>query len=91
LYARALDLFHGSPEGLTVSSLVMTSYAVEPAQFDQPALYESQDVRQDRIEEAMNTVNDKYGELVLAPAAVVASKNPMKDKIPFGTIRYFDR
>ena len=91
LYERALELFRASPPGQTLASLVITSYAVERAKGDQMALYETKDVRQDRIEDAMNAVNDKYGELVLAPAAVHASKNPMKDKIPFGTIRYFDR
>jgi len=37
----------------------------------------------------MNAVNDKYGELTVVPATVARSKNPMKDKIPFGTVRYF--
>jgi hypothetical protein len=46
--------------------------------------------RRDRLEEAINDINDRYGELKVAPAAVVASKNPMKDKVPFGTVRYFD-
>ncbi|MBW4061348.1 hypothetical protein HJC99_02130 [Candidatus Saccharibacteria bacterium] len=90
LYARALDLYRESPQDQTLASLVITSYALEPVRHDQPTLYESEDVRRDRIESAINLVNDKYGELVLAPASVKASRNPMKDKIPFGTVRYFD-
>ncbi len=90
LYWRALDLFGRSPEGLTLATLVITSYALEPAKTEQLALYDSEDVRLDRIEHAMNLVNDKYGELTLQPVAILKSKNPMKDKIPFGTIRYFN-
>jgi hypothetical protein len=90
LYQRALDLFARSPQNEVVASMVMTSYAVEPARTDQLALYESEDVRQNRLEEAMNVVNDRFGELTLAPATVMKSRNPMPDKVPFGSVRYFD-
>jgi DNA polymerase-4 len=89
LYHRAMELFGESPSGLELASMYITAYAVEPAKMDQLTLYESEDVRLDRIEQAINAVNDRYGELMLAPATVVRSKNPMPDKIPFGTVRYF--
>jgi hypothetical protein len=69
---------------------MITSYAVEPVRSDQLYLWQGEEARADRIEEAMNKVNDRYGELKLVPAAVMKSKNPMVDKIPFGTVRYFD-
>jgi DNA polymerase-4 len=90
LYHRAMELFGESPEGLELASLYITAYEVGPAQTEQLALYESEDVRMDRIEAAVNAVNDRYGELTVLPAAVAKSKNPMRDKIPFGTVRYFD-
>ena len=90
LYYRALDLFACSPHDEVVASLVITAYAVEPARTDQLALYESEDARQDRLEEAVNAENDRYGELVLMPVTVLKSKNPMPDKVPFGSVRYFD-
>ncbi len=91
LYLRAMDLFGESPPGRVLGSLAITAYAVEPARTDQLALYESEDVRLERLEDALNAVNDKYGELTAVPAKVIKSKNPMKDKIPFGSIRYFDK
>lgn len=93
LYERALELYgHSRREypDRVISSLVMTSYQVEKVRWNQPQLWEDEEVRAERIEAAMNTVNDRYGELKLVPAAVMASKNPMLDKIPFGTTRYFD-
>lgn len=89
LYHRAMALFARSEPGRVVKHLAMTAYAVEPHRVDQLALYETEDTRRERIEDAINAVNDRYGDLVLQPAAVLASKNPMKDKIPFGTVRYF--
>jgi len=89
LYERAMDLYSRSPRGRVVSSLAMTSYAVEPFACAQPTLFDEGTNRRERLEDAMNAVNDKYGELTLVPATVARSKNPMKDKIPFGTVRYF--
>ncbi len=90
IYARALELYQMSGGGEVVTSLVMTTYALELAQTNQMGLFYGEAERRDRLEVAINAVNDRYGELTVAAAAVAASKNPMKDKIPFGTIRYFD-
>jgi DNA polymerase-4 len=90
LYMRALQLYDESPQNTRVKHITMTAYAVEPCRHDQLTLYDDGHARQERIEDAINTVNNKYGERVLMPAAVLASKNEMKDKIPFGTIRYFE-
>jgi DNA polymerase-4 len=90
LYRRALDLFERSPASIEVSAMAMTAYAVEPYRGAQLQLYDDQGPRQERLEDAINHLNDRYGELAVVPAGVWASRNPMKDKIPFGTIRYFD-
>lgn len=93
LYGRAMELFgHSLREypGQVISSLMLTSYAVEKVRHEQLYLWEGEEARRDRIDAAMNEVNDRYGELKLVPAAVLRSKNPMKDRIPFGTVRYFD-
>ena len=93
IYGRALELYEHSRQehpDRVVSSLMITSYAVEPVKSDQLYLWQGEEARADRIEEAMNTINDRYGELKLVPASVMKSKNPMVDKIPFGTVRYFD-
>lgn len=90
LYRRALDLFAQSPPGLEVSAMAMTAYAVEPYRASQLQLYDGHGPKQERLEDAINKLNDRYGESAVVPAAAWASRNPMKDKIPFGTIRYFD-
>jgi hypothetical protein len=90
LYGRALELFSRAPQGEVVASLVMTAYALEPARSDQLYLWETEDARYDRIDAAVNAINDRYGEQRVMPASILASKNPMLDKIPFGTVRYFD-
>jgi hypothetical protein len=83
-------LYQHSTPGLVVASLVITAYQLGPVRSDQLYLWEGEDARQDRIEAAMNLLNDRYGEQRVVPASVLRSKNPMRDKIPFGTVRYFD-
>lgn len=38
----------------------------------------------------MHAVNDRYGELAIAPAALLGTKNRVSSKIAFGSTRYFD-
>jgi hypothetical protein len=91
LYERALDLFRRSPQGREVAALYMTAYAVEPVRWDQPELFVDGWERRERVDSVLNMVNDKYGELMLQPAAVAKSRNPMKDKVPFGSVRYLEQ
>jgi DNA polymerase-4 len=89
IYQRAMELFDQSPPGEVLASLMITAYALEPTRPEQLSLYDDDYTRAERLDEAVNVLNDRYGELMVAPASVFKSKNPMKDKIPFGSIRYF--
>lgn len=89
IFARTMELFNRSPAGLVVNGLSLTCYALEPFKSEQAPLFEDTYVKRERLEDSINKVNDRYGELTVAPGTVVKSQNPMKDKIPFGSIRYF--
>ncbi len=89
IYERAMDLYSRSYRDLVVSSLQMTAYHLSPTQTEQMFLWDSIDAKLNRVEVALNDLNDRYGEDTIIPAKVLASKNQMKDKIPFGSIRYF--
>ncbi|HSX14564.1 MAG TPA: hypothetical protein VLE72_01470 [Candidatus Saccharimonadales bacterium] len=89
IYSRALDLYSRSHQDRVVSSLYMTAYELTPTQQSQLFLWDSVDAKLNRAEDAMNALNDRYGEETITAAKVLASKNQMKDKIPFGSIRYF--
>lgn len=89
LHRRAMELYGRSPKEV-VSAISLTAYGLEPAKTDQMGLFQDDHAKRERLEDAMHEVNDRYGELALLSAAALKSKNPMKDKIPFGTIRYFD-
>jgi hypothetical protein len=90
IYQRILELYRTSPPDEVVTALYITCYGLEAKLSNQPMLFEDDFAKRERLEQAINLVNDRFGELTVQPAAVAKSKNPMKDKVPFGSIRYFE-
>ena len=88
LYRRSMELFSGAPNGV-IAAFDLTAYNLEPYKPEQVSLFEDEDLKRERLEDALHQINDRYGELTVTPASVAMSHNPMKDKIPFGTVRYF--
>ncbi len=88
LFARALWLYQQSPPGLTVAQFNLTSYNLQTHHHDQLNLYETTLQRDGRVEEALQQVNDRYGELTLIPARMLGAGAYVPDKIAFGSTRY---
>nr|MBP7769164.1 hypothetical protein [Candidatus Saccharibacteria bacterium] len=46
--------------------------------------------RAEWLTQAVDEVNDKYGNFVICTANSIAGKSLVKQKIPFGSTRYFE-
>jgi DNA polymerase IV len=90
LYYRAMYLLDSRPKGMRLKSIVISGYRLEEADSGQLSLYEGEIQRANRLEEAIHSVNDRYGELVVAPATLLDTQNRVSRKIAFGSTRYFD-
>jgi DNA polymerase-4 len=90
IYSRLLDLFQRAPSGQVVRHLSATCYSLAPADHSQQTLYDDDFTQQERIQAALNLVNGRYGAFTIQPASILHIKNPMKKRIPFGSVRYFD-
>lgn len=88
LYERTMWLFRQSPPERTIAQFTVTSYLLEPRRHEQLHLYETVIQRHERVEQALQAVNDRYGELTLVPARLLGSESYVPDKIPFGSTRY---
>lgn len=88
LFERARWLFRQSPPKLTVSQFSLTSYQLELRRHQQLALYQSPLQRAERIEQALQAINDRYGELTLIPARLLGTNGYVPEKIAFGSTRY---
>ena len=78
------------PPGMRLKSIVISCYRLETADIGQMVLYEGTLQRSDQLEETIHSINDRYGELSLAPAALLGTQNRVSRKIAFGSTRYFE-
>jgi DNA polymerase-4 len=88
LHEKAMWLFEDSPPGQVVSQFTVTSYGLTNRAHEQLNLYETGRQRDERVERALQAVNDRYGELTLTPARLLGAAGYVPDKIAFGSVRY---
>lgn len=88
-YRRATLLFNRRPRFDTEREMGVSCYGLVPSSRSQVSLLEEID-RETRLTEAMDAVNGMYGEFTVTLASSLSSKGFIKQKIPFGSTRYFE-
>jgi len=86
---RILLLFNHRPKGDWVRMMSVSCYKLEPSNTAQLSLLEEVN-RQVWLSQAMDTINNQYGEFTVTYASSLAAKGLIKQKIPFGSTRYFE-
>jgi len=89
VYRRALLLFNDRPRGDYVRMMAVSCYKLEPAATNQISLLEEIN-KETWLTEAMDTINHQYGEFTITYASTLKAKGLIKQKIPFGSTRYFE-
>jgi DNA polymerase-4 len=89
VYRRALLLFNDRPRGDYVRMMAVSCYKLEPANTNQVSLLEEIN-KEVWLTEAMDTINHQYGEFTITYASTLDAKGLVKQKIPFGSTRYFE-
>lgn len=86
---RATLLFNNRPRGDWVRMMAVSCYNLSPTNKNQVSLLEEVN-REVWLTEAMDTINGAYGEFTVTFATSLTAKGAVKQKIPFGTTRYFE-
>jgi DNA polymerase IV len=89
VHRRAMLLFNKRPHHDYVREIGVTCYQLEPSHQNQISLLEEVN-REVWLTEAVDQINRQYGEFTLTFANSHASRGIVKQKIPFGTTRYFE-
>jgi DNA polymerase-4 len=89
VFRRMLLLFNDRPRGDYVRMMAVSCYKLEIANTSQLSLLDeiSQEVW---LTEAIDTINHQYGEFTITYASTLPAKGLIKQKIPFGSTRYFE-
>jgi DNA polymerase-4 len=84
IYRKALWLLNMSGYTKVVRNLAVSVYALIPHQSEQLDMFAS---RSHAVAEAMDRINDKYGEFVITPALMMGMDETIIDRIAFGGVK----
>jgi len=68
LYQKVLRVFNSQPERKTVAKLAVSCFNLSPASRVQEPLFDTAGAKQRSVSDALDAINDKYGEYVITPA-----------------------
>jgi DNA polymerase-4 len=86
IYAQALLLFANAPSG--IKEIGVTCYALENGMRDQLSLFGDEIAREQQITDAIDMINQRFGDRAIHSADTVGTGRFVKQKIPFGSTRY---
>jgi DNA polymerase-4 len=89
IYQRALLLFNQRPKGLTMTIMGITCYMLKPSLRNQIGLFDEVN-KPERLTTALDELSNRYGNFIVGPADIIQSDRIVKQKIPFGSTRYFE-
>ena len=80
-------MFNRQPERKAVVSLGVSCYGLVPAASAQLSLFDAPVDRLRKVSDAVDKMNDRYGEFVVTPATMMGMDKETIDRIPFGHSR----
>ncbi len=84
IYLKALRLLNQSGYPKWVRNLAVSVYDLIPQQSEQLEMFAS---RSHAVAEAMDKINDKWGEFVITPALMMDMDDIILDRIAFGGVK----
>jgi len=89
VYRRATLLFNRRPRGQFEREIGISCYGLDPSKLNQVSLLDEVN-REAWLTEAVDQINSQFGEFTVTFAASLSAKGTVKQKIPFGSTRYFE-
>lgn len=85
-YKRALYILNLQPEKKKISKITVSCYGLVESDSSQEELFEYEN-NERKVSDAVDMINDRYGEYVVTPALMMGMKNEILDRISFGAIK----
>ncbi len=89
IYRRALYLFNQRPKHMIITAMGVTLYKLEPSSRSQLSIFDEVN-KEEWLTEAIDEINERYGNFIVCSANALVGKDKVKQKIPFGGTRYFE-
>jgi hypothetical protein len=79
-----MGVFNRQPEFKPVSKLGVSVYGIEPTRPEQLEFFETTQTKQRHVAQAVDTLNDRYGEFTVVPALMMKMQEKIIKRVPFG-------
>jgi DNA polymerase-4 len=89
VYRRATLLFNNRPLYTYPREIGVSCYGLEPSNMNQVSLLDEIN-KEVWLTQAMDRINNEFGEFTITMATSMPAKGVVKQKIPFGSTRYFE-
>ncbi len=90
IYETVRQLFDQAPAASLIKEIGVSCYHLSDVNISQPSLLEAPRFTSSSLTHLLDDLNTRYGASTLQPASVVGLEKLMKQKIPFGSTRYFE-
>ncbi len=87
LYRGAQLVFNQQPYKKTVAKLSVSCYDLVTSKKSQLSLFDENDDKTRKISDAMDSINNRYGEFSITPALMIGMDNSVIDRIAFGAVK----
>src|SRR5947209_20345410 len=87
LYRKVLLVFNMQPEQKVVAKLAVSCYHLIPASSMQEELFDTEQTKKRTLSDALDKINDTYGEYVITPALMMGLDSQIIDRIAFGGVK----
>ncbi len=87
LYRNALIIFNQQPQSKPITSLAVNCYDLESSSTAQMTLFDTDPTKARKAADAMDEINDRFGEFVITPGLMMGMKDTIVDRVPFGSTK----
>ena len=89
LYTKLIYVLNQRPDNKKISKLSVTCYGLEDSGKSQMSLFDLRDNinKKRKVSDAMDEINDRYGEFVITPALMMGMNDVIIKRVPFGNIK----
>ena len=87
LFRKVMTIFRQQPEKKIVRKISVSCFGLIPFTDCTPSLFEDSVDKKRMVYAAVDEINDRYGECIVAPALMIKSKKTVLDRIAFGGLR----
>jgi DNA polymerase-4 len=87
LFKKAMDIFGHWPERKIVRKVAVTCFYLKPLDTVTPSLFDDDVERKRKAYKAVDFINDRYGEYVVAPATMMETRKTIIDRIAFAGLK----